>query len=61
VLDGKRIEAHKALGRRLRQRPPVGWGDAELDAHVDRVEALGPRLEALDEEAEALREAVGRG
>lgn len=60
VVASKRKQALDALGHRLREQPDGGWGDAELDAFAERAERLAPRLELLEEQAAALREAVAR-
>ena len=60
VAQGKRGEAVRALARALRERPPEGWGDKELDAFLRVFDAVDSRLECLEEEANELRARVGR-
>lgn len=60
VVASKKKEAMKALGRRLRDRPDGGWGDKELDAFLDKLQKVEPRLDFLEEEAEKLRGAAGK-
>lgn len=60
VASGKKKEAARALAVALRDRPEGGWGDAELDALIDRWRAVSSRVDALEEEADELRRLAGK-
>lgn len=61
INASKQKEARRALGEHLREdRPDKGWGDAELDAFLEKAAAIEPRLGYLESLADELRAAAGK-
>jgi hypothetical protein len=61
VLEAKRNEAVRALGRKLREAvPDDGWDDDALDGFIARSGALEARIDHLDDESNQVRKIVAR-
>jgi tetratricopeptide (TPR) repeat protein len=60
MAAGKRKAALKALGEALRDRPDGGWKDADLDALLEKLDKVEPRLSFLEEEAGRMAQALAK-